>query len=445
MLAWQVIAAAGYSKIDPSHPHGGPDKGADALCEKDGENWVLAVYFARGEKTYATIKNKLAKDMKGAKTRGALGIAFVTNQELRLAEREKLEQLDPDLKVDVFHLLRITEFLDEPRNARLLEDYLDIVVGPPPVLIKAQVVGAARGFLHDEEVLDFFVEYHTEQIREKSDRGWEKVRAEEAEKERVKQQRAAERARQAAKPGAMLADMTRAFMPDFSDIMPKYDFNLVPTADANILKQFGIEEPEPPKPLTDEDIAAESARYRAELVARWPSCREYLAGVAWPGLGFRIENAEKSFLRNVQVILTFQGASGVDYEDIDTFEWNKLENPEWEPSYGGSPWMASAVAPPIPFVRAKDYPVEWRHDENGDLEVTITLPELRPRQVWRSEDDDVVLMLRDVDLDQVTVSYTATTVEYHELFEGEPIKVPVETMRMFDVFKSAYEASKEGS
>jgi hypothetical protein len=447
MLSWQVIAAAGYIKIDPSHPHGGPDKGADALCEKDGEKWVLAVYFARGEKPYPAIKNKLVKDMKGAKSRGAVGIVFVTNQELRLAEREKLEQLDPDLKVDVFHLLRVTEFLDEPKNARLLEDYLDIVTGPAPVLIKAEIAGVARGFLDEGAVLDFFVDYHQQQVREESDRAWATVREEEAEKERAKRERAAERARRATKPGATLADMTSAFMPDVSDIMPNYGLGLgmMPTADANILKQFGVEEPEPPKPRTDEEIVAESARYRAELEARWPECRKYLAGVAWPGLAFRIENVEKSFLRNVQVILTFQGASGVDYEDGDTFEWNKLENPEWELSYGGSPWMASAIAPPVPFIRPKDYPVEWEHNENGDLVVTITLPELRPRQVWRSADDDVVLVLRDRDIHQVMVSYTATAVEYHDLFEGEPITVPVETAPMFDVFKAAFEASKDVS
>ena len=445
-MSWQVIAAAGYSKIDPSHPHGGPDKGADALCEKDGEKWVLAVYFARGEKGYTTIKNKLVKDMKGAKSRGAVGIVFVTNQELRLAEREKLEQLDPDLKVDVFHLLRVTEFLDEPKNARLLEDYLDIVTGPPPVLIKAEITGAARGFVDEEEVVEFFVDYYTQQVSEESDRAWEKMRQQEAEKERARQERAAERTRRATKPGATLADMTSAFMPDFSDILPKYELpGLMPTANVHLLKQFGVEEPEPPKARTDDEIAAESARYRAELDVRWPECRKYLAGVAWPGLTFRIENVEKSFLRNVQVILTFQGASGVDHEDGDTFEWNKFEDPEWEPSYRGSPWMASAIAPPVPFIRAKDYPVEWEHNEDGDLVVTITLPELRPRQVWRSVDDDVVLLLRDRDLHQVTVSYTATAVEYHDLFAGEPITVPVKTARMFDVFKVAFEASKDAS
>lgn len=448
MLSWQVIAAAGYRKIDPSHPHGGPDKGADALCEKDGEKWVLAVYFARGEKTYTTIKNKLVKDMKGAKSRGAVGIVFVTNQELRLSEREKLEQLDPDLKVDIFHLLRITEFLDEPKNARLLEDYLDVVTGPPPVLIKVEIAGAARGFRDEEGVLDFLVDHYTQEVREESDRAWAKLHEEEAEKERAKRERAAGRVRRATKPNATLADVTSAFMPDFdfSDIMPKYGLGLgMPTVEANVLKQLGVAEPEPPKPRTDEEISAESARYRAELETRWPECRNYLAGVAWPGLAFRIENQEKSFLRNVQVILTFQGASGVNHKDGDTFDWNKFENPEWEPSYSGAPWMTSAIATQVPFIRAKDYPVEWENDENGDLVVKITLSELRPRQVWRSADDDIVLVLRDKDLHQVTVSYSATAVEYHDLFEGEPITVPVEIASMFDVAKAAFGASKDAS
>lgn len=447
MLSWQVIAAAGYTNIDPSHPHGGPDKGADGLCQKDGEKWVLAVYFARGEKIYTEIKNKLEKDMKGAKSRGAAGIAFVTNQELRLSEREKLEQLDPDLKVDIFHLLRVTQFLDEPKNARLLEDYLDITTGPPPVLIKADIDGVARGFVDEEAVIDLFVDFHTQQVREKSDEAWALIRKEEAEKERAKRERVAERRRQAAKPGATLADITNAYMPDFADILPKFEYRsaLMPTPDSNILKQLGIKEPDLPTPLTDDEIAAESARYRAELEARWPGCRKYLAGVAWPGLAFRIENVEKSFLRNVQVILTFQGAAGADHQSGDAFEWNKFENPEWEPSYSGAPWMPAAVARPVSFRRLKDYPVMWEHNETGDLVVTITLPELRPRQVWRSADDDVVLLVRDKGLHEIVVSHTVTAAEHHDLFEGEPISLPVETARMFDVFKASFEASKDAS
>lgn len=54
-----------------------------------------------------------------------------------------------------------------------------------------------------------------------------------------------------------------------------------------------------------------------------------------------------------------------------------------------------------------------------------------------------MLVLHDKDLHQVMVSYTATALDYHDLFEGEPITVPVETAPMFDVFKAAFEASKD--
>jgi hypothetical protein len=48
MLAWRVIAAASYTKIDPSHADGGPDRGKDAVCERDGEKRVMHAYFPVG-------------------------------------------------------------------------------------------------------------------------------------------------------------------------------------------------------------------------------------------------------------------------------------------------------------------------------------------------------------------------------------------------------------
>ena len=92
------------------------------------------------------------------------------------------------------------------------------------------------------------------------------------------------------------------------------------------------EPPPPPEPLTDEQIEAKVAEYRAALEARWPSGRDYLAGIAWAGLQFRIKNLAKSFLNHVQVILTFHGARGVDWEDQDDFELLKVQDPNWEPT-----------------------------------------------------------------------------------------------------------------
>lgn len=58
----------------------------------------MAVYFPRDQQTIKTITDKLASDIAAAKKKvpGLTGLVFVTNQELRLADRETLRGLDPE-------------------------------------------------------------------------------------------------------------------------------------------------------------------------------------------------------------------------------------------------------------------------------------------------------------------------------------------------------------
>ena len=51
---------------------------------------------------------------------------FVTNQELRLAEREELEELARDIEVGLYHLERITVVLDSPEMQGVRSQYLGI-------------------------------------------------------------------------------------------------------------------------------------------------------------------------------------------------------------------------------------------------------------------------------------------------------------------------------
>ena len=48
-LAAQLLLSEGFTDLDPSHPLGGPDGKKDAICRKDCEKWIMAVYFARGQ------------------------------------------------------------------------------------------------------------------------------------------------------------------------------------------------------------------------------------------------------------------------------------------------------------------------------------------------------------------------------------------------------------
>lgn len=431
MLAWQVIAADSYTRIDPAHTHGGPDGGGDAKCERDGEIWVMAAYFPLGQKTPATIKRKLEKDMKGAKRLGAVGIAFVTNQEITLADREAWEQLDPELKVDIFHLLRVTEMLNKPEYAQTREEFLDIVAGPPPMLIDASVVGTAHAFDDDAEVFERYVSIEEDRIRKQSDAGHARVRA-----EREKRQREA-----TARPWDAALGVRNIIADSglLDSIASQYDA-------ANFLPKIpGMSEPPPPpEPLTDEQIATKVAEYRAALEARWPSCMDYLAGIAWAGLRFRIKNLAKSFLNDVQVILTFHGARGVDWEDRDDFELLKVQDPSYVPSR--DPLYYTMPMPKL--APAADYPIEWRHNDDGDLEVTITLRQLRPHPEWRSDDygDEVVLVVDpECEMSNVTVTYTATAQGYGDVFEGDPIVIPVEKVDMLNVLREVIDATREAS
>ncbi len=128
-LAAQVVLSQEYQNFDPSHPLGGKDGGKDALCTKDGIKWAMAVYFPRGQKTFPRIREKFIKDVAGVIANKAEGIIFVTNQEIKGSQRKILETLAGSLRLDLFHLDRVTTILDTPGMAEVRRQYLSIDYG----------------------------------------------------------------------------------------------------------------------------------------------------------------------------------------------------------------------------------------------------------------------------------------------------------------------------
>ena len=124
-LACQILLEEGFEGLDPSHPLGGPDGGKDAVCYKGEKKWIMACYFARGEKDFSTIKAKFLDDLEGVPKNRGSGFAFVTNQELRLAERKQLETA-ANVEVELYHLERITNLLDRPAMAQVRSQFLGI-------------------------------------------------------------------------------------------------------------------------------------------------------------------------------------------------------------------------------------------------------------------------------------------------------------------------------
>ncbi|OSC32296.1 hypothetical protein B8W69_00425 [Mycobacterium vulneris] len=394
-MAALILDEEGFESIDPSHPLGGKDGGADALIQKDGEPWVMAVYFPRGQQSTKEITDKLTSDVEKAESKKPkpVGIAFVTNQELRLAEREELGKVGGDTKVELYHLERVTTVLDRPHMAGVREQFLGIPAGPPPILVTAEVIGAARSFIRDGELLDALVKMEEESLHEHNDE-------------------------------------LRSNPPNLARALPA----------VSVIQALGYgTSDEAAQPISDEEIAQRVVEVRRQLEDRWDACQDYLASITWPGLRFRITNLAKSFLMNVQVILTFHGAAGLEFARLEEFEWERLKDPDWEPpAYG--PFKTASMLQFKPALPA-DYPVRWDHNGDGDLEVTITLAELRPHPPWRHTRDDVVLVLRDTALSEVTVTYTVTAHGYGTVFEGDPFTVPIEQVDIFESAQLALDAS----
>ena len=159
-MAALILDEEGFESIDPAHPLGGKDGGADAVIQKDGEPWVMAVYFPRGQQSIKEVTDKLTSDVEKAKSKQPkpVSVAFVTNQELRLAEREELGKVGGDTKVEVYHLELITTILDRPHMAGVREQFLGIPAGPPPILVTAEAIGVAHSFIREDELLDTLVD-----------------------------------------------------------------------------------------------------------------------------------------------------------------------------------------------------------------------------------------------------------------------------------------------
>lgn len=128
-LAAQIVLEGGFENVDPIHPLGGKDGGKDALMEKDGEPWIMAVYFPRGQQSYNEIEKKFIADFAGVAKNEAKGMAFVTNQELKESERRDLAKAVGG-PTEIFHLERLAAILDRPKMAGLRLQYLDIDFGP---------------------------------------------------------------------------------------------------------------------------------------------------------------------------------------------------------------------------------------------------------------------------------------------------------------------------
>lgn len=125
-LAAILLHNDGFQNVDPSHPLGGKDGKKDIVFFEKESKWIAGIYFPRGQKTFKDIKDKFIDDFGGVTTNQASGFVFITNQELRLAERQELCEVDTSINIVIYHLERIATMLNTPVNYGVRLEFLDI-------------------------------------------------------------------------------------------------------------------------------------------------------------------------------------------------------------------------------------------------------------------------------------------------------------------------------
>ena len=125
-LAAIILSKEGFKGVDPSHPLGGKDGLKDMVLSFNGKRWIGAVYFPRGQQSFSDIKSKFTHDLSGIGANNAEGLAFVTNQEIRLSERKILTEIVSEVDVQIYHLERIASLLNTPSCYGIRMEFLDI-------------------------------------------------------------------------------------------------------------------------------------------------------------------------------------------------------------------------------------------------------------------------------------------------------------------------------
>lgn len=366
-LAAQVLADQGFQDIDPSHPYGGRDGGRDIVCSRDGNPWIGAVYFPRGQRSLTEITAKLTDDLAAARKHSPHGLAFVTNQELKLAERRELRKLADDIEIDIFHMERVAFVLNQPHMHRVRKQYLDIDAGPVPLDIHLSIDGAAHYFTDSHALRDHLIDTEARGIRER------------------------------AANNRNLSSAERAQLNMLARTMGR--------------GEVGV-------PRTEEQTEAEVTELRRRVEHTWPRSEQWLGARGWDGLRFTVTNNAESFLTRVELVITFHGVQGFEKDYLpDRVElFPCLLDPDREPT----DWHAASAFVP----RLAHRQVQWDNDD-GDLRVIITLEELRPKPaVWRSEPDEMIVMVPPTET-PIDVTWFATAHGHGTAFLGDPIALPV--------------------
>ena len=170
--------------------------------------------------------------------------------------------------------------------------------------------------------------------------------------------------------------------------------------------------PKPPRPV--ENVIT---RWETKTRTGWTNSMTTLAGAVGHPVTFSAVNSAKGFLSNPLMIVTIEGAYGVEDDratDIDRDAvLPSVESRRRDP---GIVPVQAAMRHLRPIAAQRE--MQWTNTETG-VEVRLTPEALRPETPWSPTRPDLVVIARNPDADELRVTWSLTAKGINDRLTGE--------------------------
>jgi hypothetical protein len=190
---------------------------------------------------------------------------------------------------------------------------------------------------------------------------------------------------------------------------------------------------------TPEQYDREIADWEAKCQTGWNAAMDTVAATFGPTVSISITNRQESFLEDVELEVHLEGpVRGLERASSDDFDPDTLLP---RPPRPWGPWTdtSSLLVPGLsrefsytPSMPSIPGPLSFRN--GGSVTIDVRVGDLRPRETYATDDDEMVLVVDDAALTELTGTWKVTVRGHHALYEGT-LNVPVVTRDITDVMQ----------
>jgi hypothetical protein len=175
--------------------------------------------------------------------------------------------------------------------------------------------------------------------------------------------------------------------------------------------------------------------YRQEIESWATACRtgwgkalDELAAVLTAPATITITNREQAFLEDVEVEVHLEGPvrglRPVSRESFAAYDLVPSPPRAWGPWVDRSLFGAPHV-PSYPYMSSVTSVPTVTFRNGGSVDIAVQVGDLRPRQAYRTDGDEVALLVDEGDLSELSGTWRITARGHHAVYEGR-LAVPVE-------------------